>query len=203
MASIKCGNCEGRHGSVEDVKSCYAGRKMTATAPATTRPTFRTNRYAGRCALCGTIVEAEAGRILPRDGGGNGYDVLHLAGECPKAEAPAPAPARREVKRDYSAVTGGYYATVSPRADQDYDFWYVKEGRKPGYRFVKRYLGGSGPIRISGAEALRALETILSEGVEKCGIRFADEHQRCWKCGLPLTDELSRERRQGPICFAK
>jgi hypothetical protein len=193
MASIKCGKCQETHESVQAVKSCYAGQKTTAPA------TFRENKYAGVCALCGETVEAETGRILPKDGV-QSYDVLHLAGQCPKAASPALAASPR---RDFSAVTGGYYATVSATGNNDYDFWYVKEGQKPGYRFVKRYIGGSGPIRISGGEAIRALQTILAEGVEKCGLRFADEHQRCWKCGLPLTDELSRSRRQGPVCWAK
>lgn len=199
MTSIICRNgAEHRHGSVQEVRDCYAGGR---TATATIAPTFRENLYPGRCALCGNKVEAKAGRILPKDGGQKGYDVLHLAGECP---APAGAPAaKREVRRDFSAVKGGYYATVSPRDDQDFDFWYVKEGRKEGFRFVKRYLGGQGPIRISGAEALRALETILAEGVDKCGDRFSDELEKCRDCGLPLTDEESRAARRGPICRAK
>jgi len=212
MASIKCrnGGTVHVHGSVQEVKGCYAGRKASAPAPASGLRTFRENRYAGPCAVCGASVPAGTGRIMPKDGRQSGYDVLHLVGECP-----APVATERDrneynrkardlsPRRDYSAVTGGYYATVSASGNNDYDFWYVKEGRKPGYRFVKRYLGGCGPIRISGGEAIRALEAILAEGVEKCGIRFADEHCRCWKCGLPLTDELSRSRRQGPVCWAK
>jgi len=207
MASIKCRNGEAGngthvHGSVQEVKDCYAGRKATASPAPANGGTFRANRYAGSCALCGATVEPEAGRLLPKDAGQRGYDVLHLVGECP-----APAGSVRRVvgptARDFSAVKGGYYATVSPRDDQDYDFWYVKEGRKPGYRFVKRVIGGSGPIRISGGEAVRALQTILAEGVDKCGDRYADEMGKCRDCGLPLTDEISRRERRGPICRAK
>jgi hypothetical protein len=223
MASIKCRNGERsgefhRHESVEESRACYANGLRPpalpwsdeAPAPKRTVEHVRSNKYAGTCALCGEPVGEREGRLVPNDGNGNGYRVLHLAGQCPKAPATWAStlvpPAKREpapAKRDYSAVTGGYYATISATGNNDFDFWYVKEGRKPGYRFVKRYIGGSGPIRISGGEAIRALETILAEGVEKCGIRFADEHCRCWKCGLPLTDELSRSRRQGPICWAK
>lgn len=208
MASINCRNGEPhKHESVEAVRACYANVSLTATATATLeRPTFRSNRYAGPCALCGARVEADSGRILPKDGAQRGYDVLHLSGQCQKREtapavvAPATAPART---RDYSAVLGGYYATVNTRGTNDYDFWYVKEGRKPGYRFVKRVIGGQGPIRITGAEALRALEAILSEGVDVCGNRFADEMCRCRDCGLPLTDEDSRAARRGPVCRNK
>jgi Family of unknown function (DUF6011) len=201
MASIKCGKCRETHESVQDVKACYAGKAPERRTVEHVRP----NRYAGTCAVCFEPVGEREGRLVANDGNGNGYRVLHLAGQCPKAPAPAaPAsPAKPAPKRDYSAVTGGYYATVSATGNNDFDFWYVKEGRKPGYRFVKRVIGGQGPIRISGPEAIRALEAILAEGVEKCGIRFADELGRCWKCGLPLTDELSRRRRQGPICWNK
>jgi len=204
MASIKCGKCQGTHDSVQAVKSCYAGRKTPA--PASDRRTVEhvnPNRYAGVCALCFEPVGEREGRLVKNDGDGNGYRVLHLAGQCPKAP---PANTRRVVgptARDFSAVVGGYYATVSPREDQDYDFWYVKEGRKPGYRFVKRVIGGQGPIRISGGEAIRALSTILAEGVDKCGDRFADEMERCRDCGLPLTDEVSRRERRGPVCRSK
>lgn len=202
MASISCRNGEPhKHESVEAVRACYANVSLTATATLE-RPTFRSNRYAGPCALCGARVEADSGRILPKDGAQRGYDVLHLSGQCPKA----PATSTRVIgptARDFSAVSGGYYATVNTRGTNDYDFWYVKEGRKPGYRFVKRVIGGQGPTRITGAEALRALEAILSEGVDVCGNRFADEMCRCRDCGLPLTDEDSRAARRGPICRNK
>ena len=136
MSSIKCGKCRGTHESVQEVRSCYAGQKTAAPAP-----TFRANRYAGPCALCGATVEPEAGRILPKDGGQNGYDVLHLAGQC------SSVPVKRvagPTARDFSAVRGGYYATIAASGRNDFDFWYVKEGRKPGYRFVLLPLGGHG-----------------------------------------------------------
>ncbi len=173
-----------------------------ADAKPATRPTFRANRFAGSCALCGATVEPEAGRLLLKDGGQRGYDVLHLTGQCP-VKAQAVPDVWKTPARDFSAVAGGYYATVSASGRNDFDFWYVKEGRKPGYRFVKRVIGGQGPIRISGGEAIRALATILDEGVDKCGDRYADEMGRCRDCGLPLTDEISRRERRGPICRSK
>lgn len=203
--SIKCGNCQGRHDSVTDVRLCHSGAAVkqsgareATTASARLASDYRPNKYAGTCYRCSGRVEAMAGRI---ERGAEKWVVRHHDGECPaKATVPAPAaPARR----DFSEVAGGYYATISATGTNDFDFWYVKEGRKPGYRFVKRYLGGQGPIRISGAEAIRALEAILAEGVDKCGDRFADEMERCRDCGLPLTDETSRRERRGPVCRSK
>jgi hypothetical protein len=178
----------------------WLGRTVERFYAKASEPTYKVNRFAGTCALCGATVEPEAGRLLKKDGNGGGYDVLHLVGECSDRKV------RRVVgpnARDFSGVAGGYYATKSPREDQDYDFWYVTEGRKPGFRFVKRVIGGSGPVRISGPEAIKALETILAEGVDVCGNRFADEMERCRDCGLPLTDERSREARRGPVCRSK
>ena len=195
VSSIKAGKCRGTHESVQEVRSCYAGQKTAAPAP-----TFRANRYAGPCARCGATVEPEAGRILPKDGGQNGYDVLHLAGQC------SSVPVKRvagPTARDFSAVGWRILRDDQRERPERLRLGTLKEGRKPGYRFVKRYLGGQGPIRITGAEALRALHTILEEGVDKCGDRFADEHQRCRDCGLPLTDEISRQERRGPVCRSK
>jgi hypothetical protein len=213
MSSIICRNGEPhKHGSVQEVRDCYAGRKVTATATATrTVEHVRANQYPGVCALCFKPVGEREGRLVKNDGNGNGYRVLHLAGQCPKTPEVEQDRWKRDEKRaaartdprDYSAVRGGYYATVNTRGTNDYDFWYVKEGRKPGYRFVKRVIGGQGPIRITGAEALRALSAILSEGVDVCGDRFADEMGKCRDCGLPLTDEDSRAARRGPICRSK
>ena len=169
---------------------------------------YRENLHDGVCVLCGAKVPAGTGRIDRRDSG-TGWNVSHLSGACPERPmTPGEKSARTRrvagpTSRDFSAVAGGYYATVSPRDDQDYDFWYVKEGRKPGYRFVKRVIGGSGPIRISAGEAVSALRTILAEGVDVCGNRFADEMERCRDCGLPLTDEVSRRERRGPVCRSK
>lgn len=201
MASIKCGQCEGTHESVEQVRRCYAAK---GTAPANS---VRSNRYAADCADCGARVAANEGRL---DGGAGSWQVRHADpslctpkfGETDKIPVREPEAAKPQ-KMDFSDIPGGYYATVNTRGTNDYDFWYVKEGRRPGFRFVKRVIGGQGPQMISRTESIRALYAIREEGAEKCGMRFADEMQRCWKCGLPLTDELSRQRRQGPVCWAK
>jgi hypothetical protein len=182
------------------VKLCHQGAavKQTGERTATTATQqlakHRPNKYAGTCYRCAGRVEAEAGAI---ERGERGWTVRHLDGECPAPQKTAPA------RQDYSAIKAGYYATVSATGTNDFDFWYVKEGRKPGYRLVKRYLGGQGPIMISASEALKALDAIIAEGVDKCGDRFADEMERCRDCGLPLTDETSRRERRGPVCRSK
>lgn len=190
---VTCGNCRQKHATAADVKACYAG-KATANDATGMKLDYRPNRYAGTCYRCGGRVEAMAGAI---ERGETRWTARHLDGECPAPQKTAPA------RKDYSAIAPGYYATVSATGENDFDFWYVKAGRKPGYRFVKRYIGGQGPIRIRASEALRALDEIIAEGVDKCGDRFSDELEKCRDCGLPLTDEISRRERRGPICRNK
>lgn len=200
MASINCRNGNPhKHASVQEVRDCYAAKGKATTS------TVRSNRYAGICATCFKPVGEQEGRLVENDGKGNGYRVLHLEGQCepvqpaqPKAQAPA-----QPQKMDFSDIAGGYYATVNERGTNDFDFWYVKEGRRPGFRFVKRVIGGRGPQQITRSESIRALFAIREEGADKCGDRFADEMQRCRDCGLPLTDEDSRAARRGPVCRNK
>jgi len=203
MASIKCGKCSGTHESVAQVRRCYAAN---GKAPANS---VRSNRYAADCADCGGRVEANEGRL---DSNSGSWQVRHAdpslckpvevkkSYTSPAPEAQAPKAAER---LDFSDVPGGYYATANTRGTNDLDFWYVKEGRRPGFRFVKRVIGGQGPQHISRTESIRALYAIREAGVQKAGELFADELGRCWKCGLPLTDEESRARRMGPVCAAK
>ena len=193
MASILCGKCGNRHESVAQVKRCYGSN---GKAPANN---VRSNRYAGKCAECGGNVAAEAGRI---DKGTKGWEVRHLDGQCVQAQPKQDAQATAQ-RMDFSDVPGGYYATKNTRGTNDLDFWFVKEGTRPGFRFVKRVIGGQGPQRISRTESIRALFAIREAGPQAAGELFADELGRCWKCGLPLTAEESRARRMGPICAAK
>lgn len=183
---MKCGKGHD-HETVDDVKACYG-------VAVEDKPSYRPNKYASPCYRCGGRVEAMAGAI---ERGETRWTARHLDGECPAPQKTAPA------RKDYSAIAPGYYATNSATGNNDFDFWYIKAGRKPGFRFVKRVIGGQGPIQIKASEALKALDAIIAEGVDKCGDRFADEMERCRDCGLPLTDETSRAARRGPICRNK
>lgn len=105
-------------------------------------------------------------------------------------------------------VIAGFYATPSRTGSNDYDFWKVTEGRKPGVRFVKRVIGG-GDLKyprlepVSRQEQMAALGAILRTGIEKSREDYADNQQRCMRCGLHLTDQESRAARMGPVCREK
>lgn len=191
MASITCGNCQKTHASVADVKACYGGKAVETTGK------HRSNQHPGTCYRCGARVDAKAGAL---ERGERGWTVRHLDGECP-AKALADPKQHAPARKDYSAIPQGYYATATgANGENDIEFWFVKEGRKHGYRFVKRIIGGQGPIQIHTSEALRALDAIIAEGVDKCGDRFADEMKACRKCNIHLTRKASRVLRYGPEC---
>lgn len=124
----------------------------------------------------------------------------------------APVRTQEEARRRASAViadiAAGFYATESRTGSNDLDFWKVTEGRNPGVRFVKRVIGGGDSkyprlVEISQQEQRGALGAILRTGIDKARADYADNQQRCMRCGLHLTDEDSRAARMGPVCREK
>jgi hypothetical protein len=106
----------------------------------------------------------------------------------------------------YPKIPEGRYATDSRTGNQATDFWLVEvpaEGKWAGYSFVSRVLGGHSPTKIRGPEARAALEAIEAAGPEQARDRFSDEMDTCWKCGVGLTNDLSRQVHIGPDCCKK
>jgi uncharacterized protein DUF6011 len=105
-------------------------------------------------------------------------------------------------------IPAGFFATPSRTGNNDFDFWKVTEGRRAGIRFVKRVIGG-GDLKyprlepVTKGEQMAALGAILRAGIEKSRNDYADNQQRCMRCGLHLTDEESRAARMGPVCREK
>ena len=112
---------------------------------------------------------------------------------------------------DLKDVPAGYFATSSRTGNNDLDFWRVDKpanGKWAGYSFAVRILGGGDgssmrTIKLDNIQMRLALVAIRAAGFEEAGDAFADAIRRCKKCGLVLTDELSRERRMGMSCWKK
>jgi hypothetical protein len=142
--------------------------------------------------------------------------MRHLSG-CPVRPTPEENVARHEAYQAETGhqrhaagaviadITAGFYATPNRTGTNDLDFWKITEGRKPGIRFVKRVIGGGDErnprlVDISRTEQFTALRAILREGIERAADQYADNQQRCKRCGTHLTDEASRAARMGPTC---
>lgn len=124
------------------------------------------------------------------------------AEEAAVTEAAATAP--RQTIRD---IDKGFYATPSRTGNNDLDFWKVNVTPK-GFRNVKRVIGGGTDkypklVEISGEAQKGALGAILRAGIEEAANTYADKQERCKRCGLHLTDEVSRRDRMGKTCKEK
>lgn len=192
---IRCGSCKDRHETVAQVQACYGTK---TPPPATERQltfiaTLRSERN----------MPVYAGPAYTRAGASTAIDSLLAIPKPSRAAQPVPATRRAKT---YPDVPQGYYATDSLTGAQDTDFWFVKrpkDGRWAGRTFVKRYLGGQGPIDTPRSAAFPALEAIVAAGIDKAGNRFSDELGNCRDCGRDLTDQLSRQLRRGPTCRSK
>lgn len=142
--------------------------------------------------------------------------MRHLSG-CPARPTPEENMARHEAYEAEEAhrlhaagaviadIAAGFYATPSLTGNNDLDFWKVTEGRKAGVRFVKRVIGGGDQkcprlVEISNPEQRKALGAILRAGIDEAADIYADNEDRCKKCGIHLTDDESRAARMGPVC---
>jgi len=131
-----------------------------------------------------------------------------LPGQRTSEENMTPQAPAQEPPAVIADIPGGFYATPSRTGSNDLDFWKVTEGRKPGVRFVKRVIGGGDTkyprlVEASRPEQFLALNAILQAGISKAREAYADNQERCMKCGLHLTDAESRAFRMGRVCREK
>lgn len=206
--SIKCGNCQSRHGSVQEVRTCYASGLRPPSLPwADDAPAYRSNRYADNCAACGTKVGEGEGMIEKFNGR---WTARHLPGQCP---APASVPSAvdhadlpQRGRKPFPDVPAGHYATKSLTGNNDLDFWRVDrptEGQWKGRTFVKRVIGGRPNAPVRGRTMFAALEAILAAGIEEAGTLYGTTLGQCRICNRHLTDETSRALGIGPDCRSK
>lgn len=165
----------------------------------------KANQYGGRCVNCNVFVPEKAGKIVKTNAG---WKAAHLdAAACESAAAAAQeAPAAPRADRKTYAIPTGYYAIWSRTGNNDLDFFRVKtplKGKWVGYSFAERVIGGQGPTPIGKAEQIAALDGIEAWGADVAGKSYADAIGNCFKCNKILTDEESRERGIGPVCFRK
>lgn len=82
-------------------------------------------------------------------------------------------------------------------------FFEVREFR--GHRFARELFGAPGDFRrerIAADVELGVLRTIARD-VKGAAKSFADHYSCCAVCRSPLTDETSRARGIGPVCWSR
>lgn len=100
-------------------------------------------------------------------------------------------------------LAGGRYAVTGE--DGTTDFWYVSSSEWNGrtYIRVKPVVGGQGAVdsRMSCAAQTTVVNKIIAAGPREAMERYGKEIGRCGHCNRLLTDELSRSRGIGPVCW--
>lgn len=114
--------------------------------------------------------------------------------------------------RAFTEIPVGFYATSSRTGSNDLDFWKVTRGKDDtkweGVPFVARVLGGGDgkSLRtepIGNIQQRLALSSIRDASPERAKREFADKLRHCTECGLPLTDQASRDAGMGKTCRDK
>lgn len=222
---MRCGKGH-QHQTVADVRNCYAqrddGHYFRAQNPEDARYAQRQQKPP-RTAWPEASMEEEDryyAEIQRRERAeSERVAAFKMARDEQSMRSTAKAPATDLRRPGNCDIPEGYYATLSLAGANDLDFWKVQrpeDGRWKGWTFVRRVLGGHEDLFIKGAPRKKvkseravqvtqvaALAAILEYGIEDSANLFADELTYCKRCGIHLTDELSRSRRIGPVCFGK
>lgn len=97
------------------------------------------------------------------------------------------------------------HLTKVPPAWQRQELLFLEVKHLRGKRIMSRLLGAPG--RFSRVRVPREAQQEICDALSKDDVawqaimRFSDEYSVCGKCGASLTDDLSRERKIGPICW--
>lgn len=137
------------------------------------------------------------------------------APECPELPAePEPAPVqhvvpqaqmppatrgmswKEEMEAAKKAIPKGIYIVDYHGKPTEFR---VRVSRSSGCLYVER---GPGPERQYMGFNREVLQILANTDLKAAGKKFADETGQCWKCGRPLTNELSILLGVGPECGA-
>lgn len=128
-----------------------------------------------------------------------------------KAREEAPRTTRGSGVDISSLPTGTRYYAV-PNSEDKLTFFRVDHVDEPGtwlgWLFVHQVVGGSAPMRIGKQRPgdtyegqWSALLQKIVDDPQSAMQTYGREIGRCGMCGKTLTDELSRERGIGPVCW--
>jgi len=83
---------------------------------------------------------------------------------------------------------------------------FLKIAEFKGTIYLRQLVGAPGDfkkIKPVGARRVMLAEAIKAVGPKIAAARYGAEFTVCGACNSPLTDELSRQRRIGPVCYDK
>jgi hypothetical protein len=98
----------------------------------------------------------------------------------------------------------GYYGVKMEGHKNKTTFYRLQngKGRWEGYQFLTLQAGPNWH-KVPREQRAKVLAEIRHQGILECQQRYGKEIGRCGICNLPLTDDVSRERGIGPVCWEK
>jgi hypothetical protein len=218
MSAIKCGKCKGIHGSVQEVRSCYAGGSAVTTLEREDdllpceRKAIETGKVAfhapteKQMAFLEKLLEtkehnfdAEAiASIRDQDRRAvSGHIDFLVSRPAKKATATAPAPSAA------SDVPEGYYAIDFDDTVRFFRVDCPTEGKWAGRTFVSVQASDEFHSIRNADKRNAILSAIKAQGIKESMVRYGHLIGRCGVCNRTLTDETSRAMGIGPVCREK
>lgn len=187
---IRCGNCQERHPSVDEVKACY---RQSADAPAQMdserTAEARNERH---------FEERYAGSEYGHEPHTAGYEMQRSWGREPEQKLEDGIyrnPQTGEIFKVYHTVHGRNVQVAKKLVLWDEASWYTKtvRGKQVTVKAEFEYVG------LKGLKGLTAsMRMTLAEAKEYGAI-----YGVCIRCAATLTKEVSIERAMGDTCAAK
>ena len=181
MNTIRCGSCQDRHATVDEVRVCYSDEVL--------RPEPRTN---------GLIYDDELVAWL-RDQSGNDF-FESLVRYADRNAGGLTAKQHEAAKKTFDSTDApeGIHIVFEPSAPEPDIYKVQRAVHGSGHRYAKRLNPNTGKFTYAPkAMAKLSEDTLMSlEDAQKYGKLYG----MCVRCGATLTDEVSIERGIGPIC---
>jgi hypothetical protein len=211
---IKCGHCKKSHETVADVKECserhtdsglserqqdYLGDLLDHFGIELIDVTPETISFQNGQPIISKLVDARRNQAT-----GKPFELpagtRHLA--HPNRGKPRE---RRPTMPGLPDVPKGHYAIPSRTGNNDYEFYRVdhvtNETWPNGRMYLKVIIGGHPEYNVRGWKNMKAvLEAIVNFGIDKAGLLYGQEIERCRYCNRELTKYASRILSAGRTC---
>lgn len=212
--AILCGSCKQYHGSVADVKACYAQRNQqpqpVAAVPApgvlpATEKQLDLIRKLCQERISGWTPQGveHALKRVSVDRKAASAEITRLL-NAPRSSAAQGGSSTASSEVSAEQLPAGRYAVHGEKQIRFFAVDRPESGYYAGRVFVDELFGSPGAFRKERrSDAMLLLLVEREGGVAVSRKLFADETEHCYHCGSPLTKPLSRQRGVGPHCFAK
>lgn len=196
MARIRCAHCRGLHSSVKEVKECILKPSWKLAPPSERRRGLAQALTRERVRLA-DHVEMEASdyhKMIDEMNAGECSEFIRMMLLQPKLEPVSFG--------DFPEVAPGKYALMQPDGDiKFYQVGKILHEDKP--RWVNALIGAPGEFRKQRIYRYDGVLAKIAADPKAAFALFGQNVGQCGVCSSPLTQQHTRERGVGDICWAK